>query len=436
MPQLVRVASTTGSSLHRRNRSNNANNDLYDRPIGALLVFLLFSSAFVFFGLVILERARRHEYYSAATSRDSDGWCDTISTNDILFALRLQPTSDRTASASSSNLPYCWGSLSPDDLQSIEIVDYPWMARIPTELGLLSSSITSLILYSNAHLTGTIPTELGLLTNLTHLSIRNNPKLTGTIPLEVFTGLPNLQTLDLSGNDLSGGLPSIPPMVPSLTQLRVQQNRLSGTIPRDLLMQLPNLQGLRLSHNLFSGPLESIFLLQQDENKVSNHPEAEHADHCQYLQFFDATANSLTGTLPSTLVSSCPALTALYLGHNALHGPLPPQLLSSPSLLQELDLAANDAITGTLPETLFCGRSALQYLVLAWNQMSGTLPSACASIGGGDNNRTDNDLGSFNLAWVDLHSNHFTGTVAVEFRTMVETGVLNVEENDGLELGW
>ena len=76
---------------------------------------------------------------------------------------------------------------------------------------LLSFSITLLLscplTAGQNKLYGTMPSELGLLTNLEVLSLANN-RLTGTIPIEL-GALQSLTNLDLSGNSLTGNLDPI-----------------------------------------------------------------------------------------------------------------------------------------------------------------------------------------------------------------------------------
>ena len=84
----------------------------------------------------------------------------------------------------------------------------------------------------NQELTGSIPPEIGCLTNLTGLDLGVN-QLTGEIPLEI-GNLTNLTWLSLSNNQITG---SIPPEIGNLTNLLslyLAFNQLSGDIPPEV----------------------------------------------------------------------------------------------------------------------------------------------------------------------------------------------------------
>jgi hypothetical protein len=77
---------------------------------------------------------------------------------------------------------------------------------------------------------GSIPTQIGLLTSLTHLNLSNNG-LTGSIPFQIGK-LTSLTYLGLSHNALLGSIPSQIGQLTSLTTLYLHNNALTaGTIP-------------------------------------------------------------------------------------------------------------------------------------------------------------------------------------------------------------
>jgi hypothetical protein len=159
-------------------------------------------------------------------------------------------------------------------------------------------SVTRLSLDYN-QLTGSIPVELGNLTNLIELSLSVN-QLTGSIPSEL-GNLTNLQRLDLYSNQLSGSIPSELGNLTNLTSLNLYSNQLSGSIPSEL-GNLTALTSLDLQKNELSGEipkelmnLDPLFYLNICDNHLySTYPDLRdflnetHDDdweNCQDLSF-------------------------------------------------------------------------------------------------------------------------------------------------------
>ena len=103
-------------------------------------------------------------------------------------------------------------------------------STIPSEIGLLTQ-LTFLSIYDN-ELKGTIPSEVGLLTQLMALVFNNN-ELVGTIPSEVGL-LTQLTYLAIKDNKLVGTIPSEVGLLTQLKILRFRDNELVGTIPASL----------------------------------------------------------------------------------------------------------------------------------------------------------------------------------------------------------
>lgn len=97
---------------------------------------------------------------------------------------------------------------------------------IPSEIGLLSTSIQSLD-FSNNKFNNQLPTEFGILTNLVELGLHNNT-FTGTIPTE-FGLLTSLEALDLSSNLFTGSIPSELGLLSNLLFLDLSGNTQLGT---------------------------------------------------------------------------------------------------------------------------------------------------------------------------------------------------------------
>ena len=200
------------------------------------------------------------------------------------------------------------GSL-PAELGNLTDLNYLWLAGnelsgpIPPELGNLSKLWSLWI--TNNNLSGPIPPELGKLTDLRYLSIGLN-ELSGPIPPEL-GNLPNLETLWLAFTELSGPIPPELGNLANLSGLYIGSNQLSGLIPPEL-GNLSNLQDLYIDHNRLSGPIPP------ELGKLVN-------------------------------------LETLHLGSNELYGRIPPEL-SKLTNLETLWLAGNQ-FSGCVPDVLF-----------------------------------------------------------------------------------
>jgi Leucine rich repeat len=91
--------------------------------------------------------------------------------------------------------------------------------------------------------TGTIPPEISILTNLTHLDLSNN-YLKGTIPEELYY-LTNLEKLYLFKNFLTGTISTRIGDLDKITHLQLSHNELSGSIPTQLKSDSGSENGVR-----------------------------------------------------------------------------------------------------------------------------------------------------------------------------------------------
>ena len=219
---------------------------------------------------------------------------------------------------------------------------------LPSELGNLTN--LEVLRLSENQLTGTISSELGNLTNLESLDLFEN-RFSGSIPSEL-GNLTNLEVLALFENHLRG---TIPPALAELNNLRwliLSNNQLGGSIPPEL-GRLTNLEWLYLGDNRLSGSipsqLGSLFSLTRlslwgNELSGSIPPELGRLTNLEWLYL---SGNRLSGWIPSAL-GNLVNLTSLSLWGNQLSGPFPPELdnLSGLTLLYLSD----NQLTGCLPE--------------------------------------------------------------------------------------
>lgn len=215
------------------------------------------------------------------------------------------------------------GSLSPKignltKIDSLDLWGAPWdltqlnyvtkdertllSGTIPAEIGKLTNA-TYIVLGRNKF-TGEIPNELGNLTNLTYLDIAGC-KLSGKLP-ETLGNLKSLSTLFVSENELSGELPSQMGEMANLREFYADENKLTGTIPSSFA-NLKKLLRLALNDNQLSGQLpdvvgqiESLGLLYLENNKFEGEiPTSLGGVHQPHLISVRLSNNNLTGPLPA-----------------------------------------------------------------------------------------------------------------------------------------
>ena len=283
---------------------------------------------------------------------------------------------------------------------------------IPPELGWLTE-LTDLTLSGN-NLRGAIPPELGRLRALKQLVLRNN-SFTGPIP-EQLGNLAALTELDLAGNALTGAIPKAFGALRDLIFLELSRNNLTGPLPPEL-GNLARLRHLWLERNALTGPLP---------------PELGRLGDLQSLWAYD---NDLTGSIPPEL-GRMSSLRDLWLRNNNLTGSIPSELGQMLSL-EELDLAENK-LTGSIPPQLGEMRS-LQDLSLGRNELTGLIPPqlgrlrALTSLGLNDNRLTGplpSELGALrNLRLTWIHRNRLTGPVPASFGNLRNLEWLNLRDN-------
>jgi len=362
-----------------------------------------------------------------------------------------------------TNTPCSWIGVTCGDghVTRLRLNSNELSGSIPRELGNLSN-LTWLRLSSN-QLSGSIPRELGNLSNLTRLDLHVN-RLTGEIPSELGK-LSNLEVLDLYFNQLSGFIPSELGDLSNLKALDLSSNQLSGSIPSEL-GNLSQLTSLRLHGNQLCGNIPlSLMNLKDDQllltscsklvaaatdcAAVSEIPATE----CEALvAFYNSTngANWLKSTGWNVTNTPCgwygvecggghliKHLTVLSLSSNQLSGSIPREL-GNLSHLTELWLYSNQ-LSGEIPSEL----GNLSHLTELWlfkNQLSGTIPSELGNL----SNLTELDLdfnqlsGSIpselgnlsNLTELDLSSNQQSGSIPSELGNLSNLTELDLSFNE------
>ncbi len=286
-----------------------------------------------------------------------------------------------------------WYGVTTDDngrVTHLNLTDNSLQGTIPVELGQLTN-LTELDLSEN-QLTGAIPVELGQLTNLTWLDLRDN-QLTGAIPVELGQ-LAKLRGLHLDVNTLTGPIPTGLGQLTNLTYLYLSWNQLTGAIPVEL-GQLTNLTSLWLSSNQLTGaiPVELGQLTKLTSLSLFN--------------------NQLTGAIPVEL-GQLTKLTSLILFNNQLTGAIPVELGQLTKLTSLI--LFNNQLTGAIPVELE-QLTNLTHLYLSDNQLTGAIPVELGQL----TNLTTLNLS--NNALTDAIPQSLTGLTKLDQFSFYHTGL-------------
>lgn len=209
-----------------------------------------------------------------------------------------------------TTLPANWYGVTVFDgrVQAIELLANDLNGTIPSDLGNLTE-LVRLNLYDN-QLSGAVPASLGLLTKLEFLDLGKN-QLSGSVPAEL-GNLSLLDTFSLEFNQLTGALPSELGNMSALFQVYLNDNQFSGSIPASF------------------GNLSQLVYLELQNNQLTGSIPSQLGDLSQLLEL-KLDHNQLSGTMPAAL-GSLSNLQVLWLNDNALQGSIPASLASLTSL--------------------------------------------------------------------------------------------------------
>jgi Leucine-rich repeat (LRR) protein len=321
-----------------------------------------------------------------------------------------------------------------------------------------TSHVTRLALPYN-NLVGELP-ALYSLQHLVHLDF-SNPSLPdfsddfsnsvgGT--LDALCGLSDLSTVLLAGNNLTGSIPGCIQSLANAIVLNLNYNAIQGTTP-DELCYLHALEELHLRGNRLHGTVPQCFgedltalraldysnfdadIILGNQSLTGTLPNSLcELKHLESLQF--QATQGLTGTLPDCLGAKQPQLRVFALEMNQFHGLIPDELCQSSAL--EYLLLAENVLTGTLPSCL--GRlSQLEDLSLEFNHFHGPIPeelclaSSLEYLHLKNNALTEtlpNCLGNLSqLNVLDLSQNYFHGPMPDDLCLLSALTLLQLNDN-------
>ncbi|KAL8225706.1 hypothetical protein R6Q57_018263 [Mikania cordata] len=365
------------------------------------------------------------------------------------------------------------GELNFTGLTSLEVVDLSvnrLSGDIMMSLPMICSNLKVLNLSSN-YFTGEITSRINECLKLEYVDFSTNlltgnlmvginrfkqfsvseNRLNGTLTGSIFQSNCSLELLDLSGNALTGEIPTAISNCKSLTVLDLSVNKFGGKIPSEIgqittlrqlllgnnsfwreipesLIGLMNLKFLDLSRNNFTGEIQPIFgqltqltYLLLHANNFSGGLNSSGILNLQNISRLDLSFNRLSGRLPAE-ISQMTSLKYLILAGNRFSGSIPSELGSLRGL-QALDLSTNQ-LNGSIPSS-FGQLTSLLWLMLANNSLTGQIPP---------------ELGNCSsLLWLNLENNQLSGLISPELAKIgsnpTPTFLLNRENNPSVATG-
>uniref|UniRef100_A0A7N0T9K1 Leucine-rich repeat-containing N-terminal plant-type domain-containing protein n=1 Tax=Kalanchoe fedtschenkoi TaxID=63787 RepID=A0A7N0T9K1_KALFE len=277
-----------------------------------------------------------------------------------------------------------------------------------------------------------------------HVNLSRNGLSGGFFREDAFSTLQNLAVLDLSYNQLTGGLPLFSSLR-YLQVLRLGNNQFTGSIPEELLessmpiveldlstngftgfiheINSTSLNILNLSSNGLSGPMPSSFgkcsVVDLSQNMISG-PLPDVQNWEPTLEIINLSSNNLSGTLPNS-TSQFENLTSFFVRNNSITGSLPPTL-GNLAKLYSVDVSLN-RMTGDIPASLFSS-GTLIYLNLSGNGFTGAIPFQ------GSHAITQLVQAFYPpMETLDLSSNAVSGILSPDIGFLVRLHYLNLSKN-------
>lgn len=276
------------------------------------------------------------------------------------------------------SIPTELGSVS--QLEELDLGYNPFSGSIPTELGNLGDSLKVLSIRRSG-VTGTLPSQLYLLSNLEILFILGNEGITGAALTPDIANMKKLQRFSVCQVPYASTIPSELGLLTDLWEVNFWNTQISGSIPSEL-WQLTNVQYLDLASNLLSGTLPAelsrftdLKQIYLDSNQFTGRIPGDTLQHLGKVTLLKVTDNLISGNIPSQ-VGFLTSMERMMLNYNHITGIIPTQVAQL-SNLGEI-LLHDTSLSGSLPKELTY-MSALNLLVVANTSLTGSIPNSLCS---------------------------------------------------------
>ncbi|KEH16824.1 leucine-rich receptor-like kinase family protein, putative [Medicago truncatula] len=277
-------------------------------------------------------------------------------------------------------LPDCWEKF--QSLRVLNLAENNFSGKVPKSLGALGQ-IESLHLNNN-NFSGEIP-SLILCQKLKLIDVGDN-NLQGSLPMWLGHHLHQLIVLRLRANKFQGSIPTSMCNLSLLQILDLSQNNITGGIPQCFshIVALSNLKSPRFIFHYESVTVSDdkgwyeigidsyyeIGYINDKEILTLKGYSREYETNLGYWTTIDLSCNHLTGEIPQS-ITKLVALAGLNLSWNNLTGFIPSNI-GHMERLESLDLSRKH-ISGRMPTSL-TNLTFLSYMDLSFNNLEGKIP--------------------------------------------------------------
>lgn len=221
-------------------------------------------------------------------------------------------------------------------LEAISIQMTSIGGEIPSDIGNLTNM--NQFFLTSSKMSGTIPESIGKLTKMTMMAF-GDCHFTGPLPASL-GNLTNLTLINLTKNDIGGEIPEWLSKLSNLKDLRMAKCKLTGEMPASLFPStkegtdgLPKLQNLDFSYNELTGELpkqitncSNLVRIWISHNKLTGNPIGYFTyDNFNYLVQIELNDNQFAGGVGRLFTNPKRMLTRVDISNNNFSGPILPE---------------------------------------------------------------------------------------------------------------